>query len=233
MGVDAQMIVKLSAPISDAELIDASYRLAEACGAYRTFFLSNDEDIAKGERRRALNRVTDDDDSRYHSRHIAEPDGTWLWLSLWGRYYGIGYERGDLFQFIEIAEWLERNFAGCLVFYGGDSGETLDLFNKPARERFIAHWAEKGGRPYYASEGKSYKWVERDHPLRPTCPLCERQPTQYGSGGEFASWTCDGCSRHWVWAGGDVVKAFKPSTDFDSFKASKEMREAASERTTA
>jgi hypothetical protein len=66
----------------------------------------------------------------------------------------------------------------------------------------------------------------KQHPLQPTCPLCERLATQYGTGGQYASWACDGCSRHWVWIGGDTVKAFDSSREFDSFKAAREMREA-------
>lgn len=225
MGVDARMLVKLAAPISDDALSDACYRLAEACGKYDVFWLSDDDDLQRGERRRALNRCTADD--AYRRYGVAEPDGLWLFVSLWGRYYGPSYERGDLWSFIAIAEWCERNLPGCFVFYGGDSGGTLEPFNRQARERFIAHWAAKGGRPYYAGEGRTYPaWYGGEHPLRPACPLCERPATQYGSGQQFASWSCDGCSRHWVWVGGETVKAFKPSRDFDSFIAAKEMRES-------
>jgi hypothetical protein len=228
MGVDAEMLVRLVTPISDADLIDASYQLAEACGKRERFWLSSDADLAKGEIRRALNRVADDEDGRYRSFGLAVPDGHWLWLSLWGRYYGPGYERGDLWAYVAIAEWLERNFPNCAVYYGGDSGETLEAFHRAARERLIAHWAAKGGRPYYAHEGSDREggWgLSRPHPLRPTCPLCQRKATQYGSGGMFASWTCDGCSRHWIWIGGERVKAFDASDDFDVFKAAKDMRE--------
>ena len=229
MGVDARMLVKLTAPISDDALVDACYRLAEACGKYDMFWLSNDKDLARGDIRRALNRVTDEDGGCYRYG-IAELDGLWLHVSLWGRYYGPGYERGDLWSYIAIAEWLERNLPGSFVFYGGDSGETLEPFNRQARERLIAHWAAKGGRPYYAGEDRGHRaWYGAEHPLRPTCPLCERPATQYGSGGEFASWTCDGCSRHWVWVGGDTVKAFEPSREFDSFAAANEMRRSAAQ----
>lgn len=231
MGVDARMVVHLVAPISDEELIDASYRLSEAVGhRSHVFWLSDDEDIAKGEIRRALNRVTSDEEGEYRACGVAAADGRWLWVSLWGRYYGDRYERGDLWSFVAIAEWLEANFPGCLVFYGGDSGETIDIFNLGARRRLIAHWTKHGGRPYYASEGKSYgSWcgTEREH-LRPMCPLCQHKATQYGRGGQFASWTCDGCARHWVWIGRDV-RAYPPSSDWDSFAAAKAQREEAAE----
>jgi hypothetical protein len=223
MGVDAQMVVRLDSAISDEQLIDASYRLAEAVSGHgrQTFWLSNDKDLAKGEIRRALNRVTADDE--YRACGVAEFDGRWLWVSLRGRYYGQSYERGDVWAFIAIAEWLERNFPGCLVFYGGDSSASIEVFTASVRQRLIAHWAEKGGRPYYAGEG-SRRWVEPQSPLTPTCPLCQRAATQYGSGGSFASWTCDGCSRHWVWIGRDV-RAYPPDPNFESFTAAKAQRE--------
>ena len=229
MGVDAQMLVQLSQPITDDQLIDASYRLAEACGKADTFWLSSDEDLARGDIRRALNRIGhEDEEDEYRLWGIAHRDGLWLWVSLKGHYYGPGYERGDVWAFVAIAEWLERNLPECVVYYGGDSGERLDVFDRTARERLVAHWADKGGRPYYAGEG-SYRdggWsVSGPHALRPTCPLCQHKATQYGSGCRVASWTCDGCSRHWVWIGGEV-KAFPPSRDFSVFKAAKEMREA-------
>lgn len=226
MGVDAQMAVRLLEPISDAELVAASYRLGEANGAYDTFFVSDDKDMERGEARRALNRITSEED-RYFSGGRGDDPTRWLWVSLWGRYYGEGYERGNLWSYIAIAEWLERNFIGCTVFYGGDSDGNLEVFDKAARERLIAHWADKGRRPYYAGEGKSYgKWYSAESPLRPTCPLCQYPATQYGSGGKYASWTCDGCSRHWVWVGEDV-RAYPPCRQFDSFDAANKQRQEA------
>lgn len=221
MGVDAQMAVRLVEPIADNKVIDASYRLAEACGKSDAFFVSDDAALQRGDVRRALNRP-DEDDCGYIGRGLMTPnDPHWLVLSLWGRYYGPSYERGDLWRYVAIAEWLERNFPGCTVYYGGDSDSTLEVFDGAARQRLIAHWAEHGGRPYYQHRG----WGE-PHALTPTCPLCQRRATQYGSGGQFASWTCDGCSRHWVWTGGDV-RAYPPSSSFDSFDAAKQQREEA------
>lgn len=226
MGVDARMLVKLATPIDDAALVDAAYKLAEAMGHRSSvFWLSADDAIAKGEKRRALNRLVNDDEGDYRACGIGDFSGAWLWVSLWGRYYGDGYERGDLWAYIAIAEWLERNFTSCTVYYGGDSGDRIELFGKSAREELIAHWSYVGGRPYFAHEGGEGFMAPKRHPLQPTCPLCERLATQYGTGQQFASWTCDGCSRHWVWIGGEV-KAFKASREFDSFKAASEMREA-------
>ena len=227
MGVDAQMVVRLSEPISDDELIQASYRLAEACGRSEVFWLSSDDDLARGECRRALNRVDDTEDGLWHACGVAQPDGFWLWVSLGGRYYGPGYERGDLWSYVSVAEWLERIFPGAVVYYGGDSSEMIVPWTHVERETFIAHWAKSGGRPYYAGEGKTYgRWYGDEHAKRPICPLCQHPATQYGSGRDFASWQCGGCSRHWVWVGGELVKAFGPSRDFDPFAAAKGMREA-------
>ncbi len=224
MGVDARMLIKLASPISDAEIIDASYRLSEAMGhSSHVFWLSDDKDLAKGERRRALNRLVNNDDGDYRACGIGDFSGLWLWVSLWGRYYGESYERGDVWAFVAIAEWCEQNFTNCTVYYGGDSGDTLDLFGKSARSELISHWTQVGGRPYYAHEGGTGFMAPKVDSKQPTCPLCEHPATQYGSGGQFASWACDGCHRHWVWVGADV-RAYPPSMDFDSFKASDTQR---------
>lgn len=220
MGVDAEMFVRLHQPISDESLKDAAYRLAEAMKS-EVFMLSNQQkDFDRGERSRALNRL--DKDDYWHP-----PDeGDWLRVPLWGRYYGPGYERGNLWDYIAVAEWIERNLDGT-VYYRGDSGgmEDLVIFDRAYRQSLIAHWAEHGGRPYYQSSG----WP-RSGPEAPLCPLCEKRATQYGSGGTFASWTCDGCHRHWVWAGGTEIRMFDAErfgAHFDSFKAAEEMKKAA------
>ncbi len=218
MGVDARMLVQLVAPIADEALTQANYRLAEAVRG-QTFWLSRDKDIANGEQRRALNRVNSADHLWDEGGGIAQTDGCWLFVSLLGRYYGPTYERGDIWRFIAIAEWLEHNFLGCRVFYGGDSGETLDLFNAGARRQMIAHWAEHGQRPYYAAMG----WHGAEKPDPPMCPLCQHPATRYGTGKDFASWTCDACQRLWVWVGKDV-RAFDVAADFDVFAAAKTMR---------
>jgi len=221
MGVDAVMLVQLRESITDADLLRANYQIAEAMHG-RVFFLSSDEDLKRGcEIRRALNRITAETEYIYEP---AERDGLWLRVSLWGRYYGPGYERGNLWDYIAVAEWCERVFPAARVFYGGDSGgDGVELFDAPVRTELIAHWASKGGRPYFAGEDESgQRWLDKN-PLQPTCPLCQHKATQYGTGASFASWTCDACHRHWVWIGGDRVKAFDMSLDFDSFDAAKEM----------
>lgn len=224
MGVDAEMFVLLHQPITDAQLIDAAYRLAEAVKG-NAFFFSRNDDLEKGERRRALNRLSEDD-------HWLKPsiDGDWLRVPLWGRYYGPGYERGDLWQYIAIAEWIERNLHAT-VYYGGDSGgcEQMVAFDKAYRQELISHWADKGGTPYYQTG-----WGRSAGVAAPICPLCEHPATQYGSGGSFASWTCDACGRHWVWIGGTEVRMFdcSPFTRFDSFKAADEMRKEQEQKTT-
>lgn len=209
MGLDAVMVVRLSAPITDADLVDASYRLAEAVGGEQ-FMLSTNAAIDQDKRQRALNRVTD---SYQVPSGCAMSDGEWLDVAFCGRYYGPGYERGNLWIYIQTAEWLLRNFTGCAVYYGGDSGGPNDEWTSTLRDELIAHWAEHGHRPYHQN-----RWGQRPSVPDPECPLCEKPATQYGSGGQFASWTCDACGRHWVWRGG-AIAMFDASDKFDPFTA--------------
>ncbi len=227
MGVDAVMIVRLTEHPSDRTVQQWSYRLAEAVGADHFFVDDDDAAIAKAVAkgrppRRALNLCTPEDYS-YSLRGMDSEDGSsHLDVSLGGRFYGPGYERGDPWVYLAVAEWVERNLPNATVFYGGDSDTHLDPFDRPAREALVAHWATHGGRPYRGS-----MWSGGAHPLQPTCPLCSEKAAQFGSGGGYAAWTCLGCARHWVWVTGYAApKAFPPSRDFSSFKAADELRAA-------
>ena len=60
----------------------------------------------------------------YDLGHVVGEPGYLLNLNIYGSYYGVGYERGDLRLLVGIAEWLEQKLPGCRVLYGEDcSGE--------------------------------------------------------------------------------------------------------------
>ena len=127
---------------------------------------------------------------------IAEP-GEWLLeVSLWTRYYGIGYERGDLLTICAVAEWCEANLQPCEVWYGGDSsGVALKPFGDAERAKLRRHLYSQQGRDYYSS------WGTPPGQMPPTCGLCvpgEERRQQYGSGmnGQYAAVSCAGCGKN-------------------------------------
>lgn len=126
----------------------------------------------------------------------AEKDECLLEVSLWGRYYGVGYERGDIRFYVGVAEWLEQNISGCTVWYGGDSsGCEAELFDRAARDRLIRHKNSSKGSDYFrrpwfgAGDGTS---------TPPPCGMCPGgvySGDRYGAGANYAAYSCPGCGK--------------------------------------
>lgn len=185
MGVDAQMLVRVPRPITDAELREWSYRLGSMANHW--LFLGSGEKVYH----KPLERVSEymqDGDTLYPR------DGeTFLTVPLGGRYYGEGYERGDLLAYVGIAEFIEALIPSCTIWYGGDSsGVQAEPFNKARRAELLYHAATVGHDPYNAgwdnlSRGDGFK--------TPTCPVCDFPIPRHGWGGNgtFASYYCSGC----------------------------------------
>lgn len=81
---------------------------------------------------------------------FADENETFYTVGIWTRYYGPGYERGDLMFLCSLAEWIETNIPDCEVWYGGDSsGVTIELFDEAARRELKEHFYGHDGRNYY------------------------------------------------------------------------------------
>jgi hypothetical protein len=163
------------------------------------------------ELRRAIDLTEDyDDDDSAPLRHgkiffqdgepIEAADGEWfLNVSVWTRYYGEGYERGDLLTLCAIAEWCELNIPNCEVWYGGDSSGILAKpFGVVRRLELKKHLFSKQGRDYFTHDGIS----KTSYPTPAPCGLCvkgEQRMTRHGWGGqgptEFVAVHCAGCGK--------------------------------------
>lgn len=126
---------------------------------------------------RTLTRYREDDDPPPGSEYRedsdkpikAQGDECLLELSLWGRYYGEGYERGNILIYCAIAEWLEQNIRGCEVWYGGDSsGVCAKPFTDAMRRKLRRHLYSQHGRDYFNHEGMSGGFPA----LPPACSMC-------------------------------------------------------------
>lgn len=219
MGVDARMLIGISRVPSLSELQEWGYRIGDAIGSEK-FFWSHIGD-AFSETYRALDiepwPAKADDYSLVDGIDEDERQSAcYLKVSLFGRYYGPGYERGNPWTYIAVAVWAERNLPDAVVWYGGDSDDRLGLFGPTQREALIAHWSKHGGLPY---RGAFYRG-ERNH-LTPTCPTCNVPASQFGFGGNYAAWDCLGCGQGWTWVGGEVEPRPRHT---DSFKHAAELR---------
>lgn len=115
-------------------------------------------------------------------------------VSLSGRIYEIGYERGNLPIHCAIAEWLEQHLSPCEVWYGGDSSDMCaKLFNDSYRKSLRAHFYSEHGRDYFRSFSMS-TLVGYPQP----CSLCipnEPRFSQFCWGGGMTKVRCQGCGK--------------------------------------
>ena len=73
-----------------------------------------------------------------------------LQIYTWSRFYGPGYERGDLLHLIALAEWVEKTIPGAEVWYGGDSsGICAKPWPRGIRDEFLRYYNGPHGRDYY------------------------------------------------------------------------------------
>lgn len=191
MGIDATMIVVINRKITEDERRRWSYLFGSAFAD--KLWIGYDEKI----RNKPLDYPKNYRNSNPNP-HVYEQDGddfviskehTMLEVPLSSRYYGKGYERGPLFNYIAMAEFLEFLIPECRVYYGGDSsGVCLELFDKSAREDLIKHFIKNNGRNNYLRAFDADK-----NKNTPDCPVCEVNMFRNGWGNNYSLYTCAGC----------------------------------------
>ncbi len=186
MGVDAQLLVRTKSKKVDSKFVkNAAYELASSFGPEKFFIYKEGE--GSHHCLSLVDRYTQD------GPDIVPEDGEKLIeVHLWTRYYGEGYERGDLPLIIMISKWLEYKIPDSEVWYGGDSsGICAEKFDEDARERLFRHFVDVNHRPYIAG------WDALGSGLSRYCDFCEEHMSRYGWGGagekENAAFGCSGC----------------------------------------
>jgi hypothetical protein len=117
----------------------------------------------------------------------AAPNEWLLEVSLWSRYYGAGYERGDILMICGVAEWCEQNIPGCEVWYGGDG--RVELFDAARRADLRAH--------LYGPQGRNYFRNREPGPKPSPCSLCidGGEFDRFGWGPNYTAVHCGGCGK--------------------------------------
>jgi len=201
MGIDAEILVR-GVPkdkVTDEWLKEMSWQLCRSIGA-RKFFINTEEGRTAISRTEQCWRENEGDEpgSIYYEDSDdpikANDDECLLNVNVWTRYYGVGYERGDILTLCAIAEWLETNIPECTVHYGGDSSGVLaEPWTEEKRRALRNHLYSIEGRSYFSS------WCQRDEfGLPPACSLCPGgvyQGWRGGAGRDFASFNCGGCGK--------------------------------------
>jgi len=187
MGVDMQMFVKNPNPLKKDEVLAISYSLCEKFSVDKFFVQRPGESSFYKNGRHALEIIKQYEQD---GPTIKPQDGEqFIEVHLWTRFWGDGYERGDILLAINVAEFLETQFPECEVWMGGDSsGINAELFDKVARAKAKKLFFKVGHAPYRENNsvgdfGGRY------------CGFCQHQMNQYGFGGQgnYAGFICYGC----------------------------------------
>jgi hypothetical protein len=180
MGVDAVMMVQApSSEVTDDRIVEWSYKLGAAFGFER--FL-----VYRLDGRRALTRADEDDIRCYNVRE--RPGWTTLRVNIFSRYYGPGYERGDLPFLLALARFLEDIVPASYILYGSDSGDTLEYFGRDEQEDLWDHFVSVQYEPYH----RAFTPLSGQAP--PSCGFCGDVPmSNHGGGAGVEFYECHGC----------------------------------------
>lgn len=208
MGIDAKIYLKVPTKPTEAELLEWSWLLGESIRADKLFI-----DRDKGHKAIDLVNARYFDPPKYDEEakigKVIHPDGddilagdAWfLEVHVWTRYYGVGYERGDLLSLCAIAEWCEANVPACEVWYGGDSsGCGVEPWPDAERRKLRAHLYSPRGREYfkYSSRAGRHEGPEKPPPSCALCPPSGPRWERYGWGREYCAISCGGCGTQLV-----------------------------------
>jgi hypothetical protein len=190
MGIDAEMFVRTKNKRTPQEVRKLAYKLAAAFGHESFWIWRPGESSFNEEGRHCLEIVEvyeqDGDDI------VPEPGEQFIRCYPGTRYFGEGYQRGNIRLLCDIAEWLEGNLGGE-VWYGGDSsGVCAEKFDQEARQKHKRLFFESG-----KTWLLGFSNALGDTP-RPTCDFCTvpmTQTTFAGRGNPKANnvFTCLGC----------------------------------------
>lgn len=193
MGIDAQMFVKNPHPLSEKAVLELAWECAAAFGDDR-FWIWNPKVTGREYAQHALNIVTE----YQQDGPTLKPERGEQFIEAHPatRYYGRGYERGDLPFLIALAHWLEVRIPGGQVWYGGDSsGVNAEPFDAVEREALMRHFISVGHMPYVGDPRVS----AHDNPYikqptyQPRCDFCQQPMHQCGFGHAYARFDCLGC----------------------------------------
>jgi hypothetical protein len=194
MGIDAQMFIKTRTDVTPERLKSWSYIFGSAF-KYHLSIGYKDKIWHKPIEKIEVYEQDGDD-------IIPATNETFLRVYPSGRYYGIGYERGPIMTYIQMAEFLERLIPNCEVWYGGDSsGACAELFDKTKREKLINHFISANGHDSYNH------YFDKDS-NGPDCPVCEVKMVQNGWGPDYKAYGCLGCGWQRSERSGEVREGF-------------------------
>jgi hypothetical protein len=187
MGIDARMLVKVPRKVGKGEILQAELHLFELFGCDKFFVYDKRPAV------RIVDEYEQDGDSIF-----AKEGESIVVVSLWTRYYGVGYERGDFRLIHDLAEALEILFEDGEVHYGGDSsGVCAEPFGKKERAKLRKHWLQNARRPYTGFMASGMQAIAGEKQSTPTCSRHKVAMVQYGFGRDYGAYACP-CGEKFV-----------------------------------
>lgn len=183
MGVDAQMVVAAPQWLDDRALLRLAYETASAFGPQK-FWVNRDGKY--GDPSHCLERGT--------SYRLVPPVAaeTTFRVRLWTRYYGEGYERGDLPLILGLNRWFQTKLPGCTVYYDGDTDESLAELTAGREAELWLHFCTNQHRPYI-DHGQRSIFGPRDGITDQHCDFCDERMMRNGWGYRYGAFWCPGC----------------------------------------
>ncbi len=184
MGVDARMFVRVPRKLTKKEVFAEAVRIASAF-ASDTFFVRRPEKDKSGRNRGGRHALEIVETYQQDGPDIVPEAGeTLVEVHLWTRYYGPGYERGDLVAILAVARWLRGVWPDGVVWYGGDSSGILAA---PLDDDALwAHYMSERGRAYFRGH-----WDRQT--LARSCDFCKIPLSSVNA----TKYYCMACRGHW------------------------------------
>jgi hypothetical protein len=219
MGIDAEMFVRVKRQVPDSEIRALRLAIGGAFGHGR-FWISKK---TTGEARMTASEEWDDSANRHMLERVTvyEQDGpslrpaageTFLRVYLTTRFYGVGYERGDLPFILTLARFLRDSIPGGEVWYGGDSsGVRAEPLDEAMEKSLWDHFVRVQHEPYQTA----FSRLADDSIPTPVCAFCATEMRNYGGGGggNYGAFACRGCGADVVTTDGG--KTFSVRTERD------------------
>lgn len=194
MGVDAQMFVKVNREVTEHELKAVSYLFGSSF-KYSLMIGYKDKFYHKPLERILIYQQDGPD-------IVPEEGQTFLEIYPRERYWGPGYERGPLMDYVAMAIFLENLIPNCEVWYGGDSsGVNAIHFDEKTRNEYIKHFIASKGHDAYS------RFFDREKDGMP-CPHCEVKMIRNGWGPNYKAWFCHGCGLSRTEQNGIITQSF-------------------------
>lgn len=188
MGVDARMLIRVPRVVTGEEVKREAVKAQIALNRDHFSVYRPGEHSWSPEGRHCLSIVSEyEQDGESIVPRVGE---TLIEVHLATRYYGVGYERGDLIGILAVAKWFRLAFAPCEIWYGGDSGgccaEPLD----DVRENDLwVHFMSDAGRAYFNRPPKDYAAIH--------CTFCDVDAGEFMWSGADSGHSCPSCGQHW------------------------------------